>query len=202
MRGNVCGAAGSVRDIVIMGHSMGGLIARELAQDPRVSSCMKSVVEVSSPNQGATIADFAIEHATAEDTGFDFYQGLVNVIGFTPDHKRTSRNFERIARRIPRRNKPRSFDAQDLADNPAVQYFSISSSYSKNPLEILEPISVMRGITSDELTQLKLDQTSYGTLNDGIVPEYSQIHGTYLGHLESHSPRKCLHGRGEIHRRM
>lgn len=51
----------------------------------------------------------------------------------------------------------------------------------------------MRGITSDELTQLKLDQTSYGTLNDGIVPEYSQIHGTYLGHLEvTHLESACM----------
>jgi hypothetical protein len=31
-----------------------------------------------------------------------------------------------------------------------------------------------------------LDHTPFGTLNDGIVPEYSMGHGTSIGHLDAY----------------
>jgi hypothetical protein len=188
IRGNEC-KTGSVRDVVLMGHSMGGLVARELAQDARVSSCIKSVVGVSTPNKGSAIADFAI----SEEAAGSFYGDVASFIGFTPDNLRYLDELRSDRSAISEENLETVFHAQDIPDNANVDYYSISTSFSKNLLDNLEPIAIMRGLIADELQKLGLDQTSYGTLNDGVVPEYSQIHGKYLGHLEvNHMESACV----------
>jgi thioesterase domain-containing protein len=75
---------GAVRHIHLLGHSMGGLVARTLADDPRVEGCIASVTLVSTPNAGTPIADWAIDHAANDDTHFDFFGKLVKFVDFVP----------------------------------------------------------------------------------------------------------------------
>ena len=50
----------------------------------------------------------------------------------------------------------------------------------------------MRNIVEDEIKRMSLDSTPFGTKSDGVVPEYSQVYGKYLGHLEaSHLESPC-----------
>jgi hypothetical protein len=78
---------------------------------------------------------------------------------------------------------PSIFRAQDVPDNPDVAYYSITTSESFIPIP---PLEAGRLIINDELRKRGLDQTPYGVKNDGIVPEFSQVHGKNLGHVESH----------------
>ena len=73
------------------------------------------------------------------------------------------------------------FTAQDIVDNPAVKYFSISDSFG---FRAFDPLEISRNLIAGELKKRGLDQTEFGESNYGFVPEYSMIHGTYLGHLE------------------
>jgi pimeloyl-ACP methyl ester carboxylesterase len=191
-RGQEC-VSGAVRDVVLMGHSMGGLIARELAQDPRVDSCIKTVLSVSTPHKGAVFADFAIDHTAKDDAGFDFYGKISKFIGYTPENERYLEELRADRTPVPLVDQSRVFHAQDIADNESIEYDSISSSFSNDLLDYVDPVSIMRAIADKEMKLLGLDTTSFGTLNDGVVPEYSQIHGKYLGHLEvTHFESACV----------
>jgi pimeloyl-ACP methyl ester carboxylesterase len=176
---------GDARDVVIMGHSMGGLIARLLAQDQRVANCIRTVTMVSTPQQGTPIADFVIEH----DHRFflDFYTRVLHAIHYTPEdlHYFTELSTNRDA--YPAQN----FYAQDVPDAADVKYFSISTSVVHDYTDLT--IETLRTILQGEIEKRGLDQTSYGSLNDGVVPEYSQFHGIYLGHLNvSHFESACI----------
>lgn len=167
------------RDVLVVGHSMGGLVARTIAQDPRVKGCIHSVTSVSTPHRGTPLADWAILHGELDDKGFDILGRFVNLIKFRPSdlhylpQLRTSREGQ----------DPSLFRAQDLADNPDVAYFSITNSLRFNPIPFLE---ASRAIIADELRTRGLHTTDYGVANDGIVPEYSMVHGTVVGRLDAH----------------
>jgi hypothetical protein len=173
-----CGP-GTARDVNLFGHSMGGLIARELAQDPRVEGCIQSVTTISTPHQGTPIADWAVDHATKPDGSIDIGNLIVNIIHFVPKdlHYLPELKATRTGA------DPSLFRAQDMPDNPAVLYYSITTSEKFIPIP---PLEASRLIINDELKKRGLDQTQYGLQNDGIVPEYSMVHGLCLGHIDSH----------------
>ncbi len=163
------------RQIILVGHSMGGLIARLLAQDSRVKDSIYSVTTISTPHRGSPIADFAIDHQ--QEGSVDFYGRVAQWIAFTPQNLHYLPEL-----RVDRRGTPvEFFAAQDIADNPQVQYFSFTSSMHFIPNPTLE---ISRRIVAKELRQRHLNGSPYGDRNDGIVPEYSMVHGHNLGHLE------------------
>jgi triacylglycerol lipase len=163
------------RSVMLMGHSMGGLIARLLAQDTRVRDCIHSVTTVATPHQGTPIADFSIEHVD-QDTGWG---RAVKFVGY---HYQRTRYLPQL--RVDRSGyDSRLFSAQDMPDNPEVSYYSFSESMKKIPEW---PLEIMRGLIEDELVRRGLDKTEFGVKNDGVVPEYSMVYGKYLGHLEVH----------------
>src|SRR6185295_5443711 len=108
----------SKRDILLFGHSMGGLVARLLAQDPAVRACIHSVTTISTPHRGTPLADWAIEHSNYGDILGRF----VDIIHFEP------RDVHYLPElRLTRDGQdPAFFRAQDIADNPAVNYYSIT----------------------------------------------------------------------------
>jgi hypothetical protein len=177
------------RDVVLLGHSMGGLIARIIAQDPRVSGCIKSELSLSTPHRGTPYADFEIDHAEKDEGwNFDIFGVFAKFAGYVPEHTR----YLPELRADRSRNSPETFSAQDMPDNPAVRYFSLSASFVH---DYSSPLEIMHAIVSSEMTNQGLDKTEFGLKNDGIVPEFSMLHGTYLGHLEiNHWEMACSDG--------
>jgi hypothetical protein len=168
----------SARDILLFGHSMGGLVARTLAQDPSVQSCIHSVTTISTPHQGTPIADWAIDHA-GDPSAFDIFGSIVRAIHFEP----TDLHYLPELKLTRTGADPALFRAQDLPDNTAVTYYSVTTSQDFIPIPFLE---ASRHIIVDELNARGFPDTPYGTKNDGIVPEYSQVHGINVGHVDSH----------------
>ncbi|OFZ22370.1 MAG: hypothetical protein A2X94_00010 [Bdellovibrionales bacterium GWB1_55_8] len=169
----------SKRSLILVGHSMGGLVARLLAQDPRVRDCVHSVITVSTPNRGTPLADVAVARSGKPSEPFDLFGKLIEFIRFQPKYLHYLPQLQ-----VDRTTQPADlFRAQDVSDNPAVQYFSVVNSVSST---FIPPLELGRKLISDELKKRKLNGTPYGLSNDGIVPTYSMEHGTIIGTLDVH----------------
>lgn len=162
----------TARNIILFGHSMGGNIGRLLAHDPRVNQNIKGVVTISTPQLGTPIANYVIEH---DSKYTDALGVIIKFIGFDPG--RTRYLPELKVGQFP-----------DISDDSNVSYFSISDSFEK----LGDPIDTLRLILKSEIEKRGLNQTSFGSRNDGIVPEYSMLHGKYLGHVTAtHFETSC-----------
>lgn len=172
---------------ILVGHSMGGLIARELAQDPRVSDLVKSVVTISTPHRGTPFADAVLEHEEKNDKkAFDIIGWVAEIAGFS----NASTRYLPELRTNHSASPAEVFTAQNMPDNPKIAYFSYSSAFNNDPLNMLE---IPHTLLKQEIHSRGLDQTRFGADNDGVVPEYSQVYGTYLGHLEAnHWEAACV----------
>jgi pimeloyl-ACP methyl ester carboxylesterase len=176
---------GAERDVVLFGHSMGGLVARVLAQDVRVKSRIKSVVLLSTPNLGTTFGDFIIDQDTMSHEKWNIIGGIAGWEGFSPSRKRYLPELKAMRDEFP----PATFTAQDVPQNPEIDYISVSTSFDENQLNFLQPL---RLLIANETAIYGMGNTVYGTRNDGVVPEYSQIYGTYLQNLEiNHLEAAC-----------
>jgi pimeloyl-ACP methyl ester carboxylesterase len=171
----------SHRDVVLLGHSTGGLIARELAQDDRVKDRIRSVLLFATPNQGTIFADYVLDE---EAKGFNPSSFMATIAQWTSKKKHY----------LPELRSKRSgyaqslFSAQDMVDNAEVSYMSFSTSF-KNEFTYLD---LTRLLIDAELGIYGLADTAYGTQNDGVVPLYSEVYGNYLGNIEiSHVEGPC-----------
>jgi hypothetical protein len=167
----------SKRTIVVFGHSMGGLIARMLASDERVSSCIYSVTTLSTPHKGTAIADFIIR-SFKEGSWVNIYNWILRGLDFHPKNKKYLK--ELIMNRKNISSDSDQFHAQDLEMNKYIKYYSFSTSFRDT---LLFPLYKTQRIIDEEMKRIFNDNVD--TLNDGIVPESSQIFGKYLGHIES-----------------
>ncbi len=166
------------RNIVLVGHSMGGLIGRAIAQHPLVSGRIYAHLSLSTPHQGSAAADFAIK--SSKKGRLDPLRIMTKLVGDDPE---THRYLPEMVSDRRGQNQD-NFWAQDMPNNPDVKYFSLSAS-KKRILSF--PLSVSQKIVTRELKRRGLDRNVvFGTRNDGVVQEYSQVHGTYLGHVETH----------------
>jgi pimeloyl-ACP methyl ester carboxylesterase len=175
----------SGRDVVLFGHSMGGLIARVLAWDPRVRDRIKSVVLLSTPNQGTVFSDFIIDQDNKSDESWNIVGGIAGFEGFVPGRK----PYLPELKAVRTGELASTFMAQDVPDNLAVGYFSVSTSFDEDQRNFMEPL---RLLIANETAIYGLDHTQYGARNDGVVPEYSQIYGAYIQNLEiNHVEAAC-----------
>lgn len=171
------------QSVILVGHSMGGLVARVVAHDPRLGSVVKTVLTLSTPHLGTPIADVAID---SYKNPFNFYGWCANFAGFTPEHTR----YLPELRTDRSKNELSTFSAQDTPDNPNVKYYSFSASFD---FRATDPLEISHNLIWGELGRRGLDQTDFGAKNDGIVSEYSMVYGTYLGHIDaSHFETACV----------
>lgn len=97
------------RNIIIIGHSMGGNIARMVAVNPLIERSIHSVLTIASPHQGTVLADFVFENMP-EGVDNAVYAAIMNFIGFVPDKKRYLQ--ELVTDR--RQGRPDLYVAQDI----------------------------------------------------------------------------------------
>jgi len=169
------------RNVVLFGHSMGGIIARIVASDSRTKNCIHSVTTLSTPHRGTEIADFTIDQfkkeqnkeiLTEEEKSLRW---VIKLIDFSPEKKRY---IKQLQRRRDGKN-PTLFKAQDITDNDEVEYYSFTTSFEKTALA---PLILTEKIISNEIkkTDPRIDRS-----NDGIVPLYSQAYGKFIAHFET-----------------
>lgn len=166
------------KNIVLIGHSMGGNAARMVALNPAIKPFVHSVLTIATPHQGTPIADFVYEQYPnphfRDDAERAFYHAVIEIIGFTPDDKRYLEELTTERRS----NTPNIYLAQDAAKGEGIQYYSFINSMDRT---LMVPLEVTNFYLKREMQERHLDQTSYGTRNDGIVPTYSMVHGKIIG---------------------
>ena len=175
------------RNLILLGHSVGGNIARLVAQDILVGNFVHSVLTISTPHKGTILADFAYDQYL-EGEGFrsETYKKIMELIGFIPEKKSYFK--EMFVER--RWDDPLIFLSQDIEDNPNVSYYSISNYLKKGRPSL---ISLTESIIRSELQKRGLDQTPYGDLSDGIVPTYSMVYGRHVANIPAdHIEGLCI----------
>ena len=174
------------KNIFILGHSMGGNIARLVAADPLLGNYIDSVLTISTPNKGTAMADFVFEHYDKRWLNA-FYKSVMELIGFTPGSKKYIK--ELTTQR--KSNVPALYMAQDVRKHPRVKYYSISNSKKRN--FTMPPLEVTRVLLKKQIEKLGLDNTKFGAANDGLIPAYAMVHGEHVGHVKAdHFEGVCI----------
>lgn len=172
---------GADRSVSLFGHSMGGLIARQIAGDKRVKTCIHSVTTISTPHLGSPLADLAIAWWKKDQTSGHILGKVVELIGFTPDKLAYLPSIV-----VERSDYPKEiFLSRDLQPTPGVRYYSIASGMSHSITPFLE---ITRTIIADEQKKRGLPER-----NDGMVPISSMSYGEYLGEVDAnHWEAACV----------
>jgi pimeloyl-ACP methyl ester carboxylesterase len=159
----------------IVGHSMGGLVARKLLDLPEVSSSIKSVTTISTPHGGTPLAGFALRHHE-NDT---LMGKLLATFEFSPNKKAYIKDVTML-------ESGNSF-ISSLRNKASIPIYSISN-YKVNFY------NVAMEVTSRFLAaELREYYPNHSELNDGIVPTESAIFGYHLGTIEAdHMESACI----------
>ncbi len=173
------------RNIILLGHSMGGNIARMVANDPRLAPFIHSVVTIATPHQGTPIADFIFDQYS-KGWESEFYRTVIEGIGFTPVEKEYLGELR--TERLP--DSPQTYYAQDVRALPFINYYSLTNSMDHT---LMPPLEVTNLVIKNELKKRGLDQTQYGVANDGLAPEYSMVYGKVIGSVRAdHWETLCI----------
>jgi hypothetical protein len=160
----------------LVGHSMGGLIARELLAFKQIAQSIKSVTTISTPHIGTPLAGFAIRHHQNNSV----MGKLLGKFDFNPKKKFYLKDLVMLKRGNPFINS--------LKKHSKTPIYSISN-YKVNYIN-----NMAMGITSEVLTnELQSYYPEFSYLNDGIVPTESMIFGTHLGTIRAnHMESACI----------
>lgn len=174
------------KTILLIGHSMGGNIARLVANKPEISPYVHSVLTISTPHQGTILADYVFEqYYSGEDFETPFYRFIIDTLDFAP----TRRNYIKELT-VGRPLSPEIYLPQDISDNETVKYYSISNYMRGLPNSLF----FMTFQILEELIEARdLSHTPYSILNDGIIPTYSMIYREHLGTVQAdHAEGLCI----------
>ncbi len=76
----VCGATGAER-VVVVGHSMGGLVARACARDPAARARIARIVTLGTPHHGSILARWGLAHNARQMRPGSAWLAALNVDG-------------------------------------------------------------------------------------------------------------------------
>jgi pimeloyl-ACP methyl ester carboxylesterase len=145
-------------DLHILGHSVGGLVARSLSQKAKLRHRVKTIITVGTPHRGARVAERGVEFPRR----YPFLQTVLQKIGYdTALRQFIFQQFTREA--VTRFNEscPQHESAREITLLCEAQGSQISL-----PLKVLA------------LLPQATDQTQ--TLGDGFIESDSQIHGEVI----------------------
>ncbi len=192
------GKVKNTRRFILIGHSMGGLIARAVAADARTSKLVHSVLTLSTPHRGTLIANFAVDpgayYAKYEYFWIHFFQKI------DMDSQNKSYLYNLL---MDRSGLPETlFEYQDRPANPSVRYLSVRGSKPDMKYDALSvPHRVLTDLLITSYDHLKENlefeegYRRFGPSNDGIVPELSMTFGHDLGHVvANHIDTACTLG--------
>lgn len=168
------------RNIILIGHSMGGNIARLVAASPVLSLRVKAVLTISTPHQGTVLGDFVFDQYSEEKGWLDpAYRAVMEFIGFTPKDKRYIK--ELVTERT--NSDPSAYLAQEVLNRPGIAYYSIAN-YTR--FSLIPPLNITKRIIANEMIERGLNQSNqYGNKSDGIIPLYSMVWGKLVGVVEA-----------------
>jgi len=174
------------KNILLIGHSMGGNIARLVASNEELNPYLHSILTISTPHKGTILADYVFEqYYSGEDFETPFYRWIIDTIDFAP----TRRNYIKELT-IGRPLDNSTYLPQDVAMANEINYYSISNYMRGFPSslffltwKILDDLIVDRGLAS----------TPYSNLSDGVIPTYAMVYGEHLGTVQAdHAEGLCL----------
>ena len=174
------------KSILLLGHSMGGNIARLVASDERLIPYVHSVLTISTPHRGTILADYVFEqYYSGRDFKTPFYKLIINTLDFAP----TRRNYIKELT-IGRPLSPETYEPQDVEKTDGINYYSISNYMRGLPNSLF---FMTWGILDNLIDDRGLSNTPYDRLNDGIIPTYAMVFGEHLGTVQAdHAEGLCL----------
>lgn len=157
------------RSIHLLGHSAGGLVARLLAkqsEEHRIQ--VLSVVSITTPHQGASLADIALQMQKKKPV---LYNGL-KLFGYDLEKRRPL--LERLHPEFLKKFN------QDVPNNPSVRYGSVVSGmpFSELPVGMQFVAHQVRHLTNDTDGLVEVTSQPWGQ----VITELKLDHGAVLGH--------------------
>ena len=174
------------KSILLLGHSMGGNIARLVAAEKSLHEYVHSVLTISTPHVGTILADYVFEqYYDGNDFETPFYRLIIDTLDFAP----TRRNYIKELT-VGRWLDPSTYKPQDVEKAPNINYYSISNYMRGLPNSLF---FMTWSILDSLIQERQLSETHYGTLNDGIIPTYAMVFGEHLGTVQAdHAEGLCI----------
>lgn len=157
--------------ILLIGHSMGGLTARLALRDPKTWKRVVGVIQISTPNLGTDLADAIF----SKDESTGWITSLSKLLGFSIEEKK-------YLREMTYNYASKTFQTALDQQSGMPPVFSIISGDKNMYLARPIPLLALGGQwIHQEILKNPNKAGIWGTMNDGVVPAYSQIWGTCLG---------------------
>jgi len=158
----------------IIGHSMGGIVGRQILHLNKNKLNIKSLTTISTPHKGSALANFALDKYKAKG----IIASALKVMEFTPDKKiylKEMKMYKRGSRYLRNIRNPYKVPVYSISSYKYFSYFDLLYT----PGRFLE--KEMINIFATKNIDLR---------SDGIVPTSSMIYGKHLGviyadHIES-----------------
>lgn len=161
----------------IIGHSMGGIVGRQLLHKFTNGIKIKSLTTISTPHEGSPLANFSIHHHESKS----IIGKALKIMDFTPVRKRYLKELAMF--------KHGSRYLQGLGNPTQVPIYSISN---HRKLRFYDLLATPSHFLKKEMKKV-FDSKKIDLRNDGIVPAVSMIYGEHLGHINAdHIESGCL----------
>jgi len=160
--------------VLLLGHSLGGLVARVAVRDPSIAGMVSAVVSMSSPNRG----DVLIDWLEQDNTRNDILHRLGRIGGFDVQKKRYM--FQMALSYAHQYNGP-----LDHASSLPPIYSIVTGQPALELTKSLPIFGYTHQIIESQMQELGQDGGVWGSLSDGFVPAYAQVWGECLGYFSA-----------------